>query len=199
MIAQTSLPGPVPFGVNYYLLRLQNYIARHTIQNIFMLQPPDYYLIYGDKYCRRFRLEMRSRFSPAGQAWIDKTCLLLQQMLEQKRAENPQAFARLEENASAFRSLAYSQHAAAYIQGGIANLPLHDLILIVGLVDLKDLVSLDGLSQTAQVLAYLVKTYLGRIFDRVLRAPTISLERTRSLVGAVAMIGLFAHMIRHAH
>jgi hypothetical protein len=153
----TSLPGPVPTGINYYLLRAQDYIARHASQ------PPDYYRAYGDKYCRRFRLELRDQFSALGQAWIDRTCLLLQLMLEQKRIEDPRAFARLEEDPSAFRSFAYSHHAAAYVEGGIARLPLHDLILIFVHVDPQDWLTLDGLSQAAQVLAYLVKAYAGRM------------------------------------
>jgi hypothetical protein len=118
-------------------------------------------------------------------------------MLEQKRTENPQAFARLEENASAFRSLAYSQHAAAYIQGGVANLPLHDLLLIVGLVDLKDLVKLDGLSQMAQVLVYLAKTYAGRVFKPLLRGPRAIFARGQSLIGIIVMIVIFLHSLSH--
>lgn len=162
---QASLPGPVPVGINYYVLRWRDYLSRHADQNASAAQPPDYYLAYGDKYCRRFRLELRQRFSPRGQAWIDKTCILLQQMLEQKRTEDPLAFARLEEDAGTFRSLAYSQHAAAYIRGGIAGLSLHDLILILYLVDLKDLVTPDGVYQMIQVLAYLTKAYARCAFD----------------------------------
>jgi hypothetical protein len=162
MSTQESLPAPVSIGIDYYVLRRRDYVARHATQKS---QPPDYYLAYGDKYCRRFRLELRQRFTPRGQAWIDKTCILLQQMLEQKRTEDPLAFARLEENAGAFRSLAYSQHAAAYIRGGIAGLSLHDLILTLCLVDLKDLVTPDGMYQMIQVLTYLTKAYARCAFD----------------------------------
>lgn len=160
MTAQQALPQPVSPGVNYYVLRWQDYAARHTAS-----QPPDYYLDYGDKYCRRFHLDVRRQFSPLGQAWIDKTCRLLQQMLEQKRIENPQVFAHLEENPPALRSLAYSHHARAYIQGGIASLPLRDLVLIVKFVDRKDLVKPDGLCQMARVLAYLGRICIRQVFD----------------------------------
>ena len=44
-----SLPQPVPTGIDYYALRAQDYMARHPAES-----PPDYYLHYGDKYCRRF-------------------------------------------------------------------------------------------------------------------------------------------------
>lgn len=161
MSVRESLPRPVPIGINYYVLRRQDYIARHGIAS----QPPDYYLAYGNKYCRRFRLDARRQFSPLGQAWIDRTCDLLQQMLERKRADEPRTFARLEEDPAAFRSYAYSGHAAAYIQGGIAALPLRDLGLILCLVDVKDLVTRDGLSQMTQVLGYLGKIYCRRAFD----------------------------------
>ena len=197
MIAQASLPQPVPAGINYYVLRWQDYVTRHAAQNSRTSQPPDYYLAYGDKYCRRFRLEVRRQFSPPGQAWIDKTCILLQQMLEQKRANDPLAFARLEEDPVAFRSFAYSNHAAAYIQGGIADLPLHDLILIVCLIDRKDLLTPDGLYQMVQVLVYLAKTYSRRVFDRLLCSPGIVLRRIGSLVGVIVLIGLLVHAARH--
>lgn len=158
MITQ-ALPQPVRFGINYYVLRWRDYLSRHADQSASAVQPPDYYLAYGDKYCRRFRLELRQRFTLRGQTWVDKTCTLLQQMLEQTCADDPQAFARLEEDADAFRRLAYSQHAAAYIQGGIADLPLRDLVLILYLVDLRDLITPVGLFQAAQVLVYLARVH----------------------------------------
>lgn len=159
MFGYESLPQPVEVGINYYKLRSQDYAARHTALNDPALQSSGYYLAFGDKYCCRFRLRLRHWLSRAGQAWIDNTCKLLQQMIEQKRAEDPHAFARLEENAAALRSFAYSTHAAAYIQSGVGALPLRDLLLIVSSIDLKDLVNRDGLCQVLQVLAHLVNTY----------------------------------------
>ncbi len=164
MFGYGSLPQPVGVGINYYKLRSQDYAARHTALNDPALQSSGYYLAFGDKYCCRFRLRLRYWLSREGQAWIDNTCKLLQQMIEQKRAEDPHAFARLEENAAAFRSFAYSTHAAAYVRGGIAALPLWDLILIISNIDLKDLVNREGLCQVIQVSAHLARTYTQQAF-----------------------------------
>lgn len=157
MLTQEALPAPAAIGIDYYILRWQDFLLRHADS------PPDYYLNYGDKYCRRFRLEVRHRFTPLGQAWIDNTCDLLQQMLEGKRAEDPRAFACLEEDPPAFRRFAYSQHAAAYIRGGIAALPLRDLVLIVHGIDWQDLLTPEGLVQVGLVLVYLVKIHSTRL------------------------------------
>lgn len=153
-----NLPQPVPPGIDYYALRAQDYAARHPAES-----PPDYYLHYGDKYCRRFCLSLRRRLSPAGRLWIDNTCNLLQQMIEARRAENPAAFARLEEDGDAFRRYAYSTHAAAYIQGGIAALGLLDLLLILAIIDLKDLFGIEALSQMLSVLIHLAGVHTGRM------------------------------------
>lgn len=176
MPTQESLPGPAAIGIDYYLLRRQDFLLRHATS-----QPPDYYLSYGDKYCRRFRLEIRHLFSPLGQVWIDNTCDLLQQMLEAKRAEDLQAFARLEEDPPAFRRFAYSQHAAAYVRGGIAALPLRDLILIVCWIERPDLLNPEGLYQVLQVLVYLVKIYSARLFKSPKRACHSQPDRFRPI------------------
>jgi hypothetical protein len=152
-----SLPMPVPTGLNYYTCRAQDYITRHSIPD--QGDPPTYYLHYGDKYCHRFCVQLRPWLSPAGQQWVDRTCLLLQQAIEHALAHDPIAFARLEENSEAFYAWAYATHAAAYIEGGITHLPLRDLFLILYTIDLKDLITSAGLRQVWLVLLCFLQTY----------------------------------------
>lgn len=157
------MPRPVVIGLNYYRLRHQEYMARHA--GLGAASPPHYYLAYGDKYCRHFCLQLRRWLSRMGQVWIDRTCELLQHMIEAKRAQDPQAFARLEEDEEAFRRFAYSTHATAYILGGITTLPLRDLLLVVGSIDLTDLLNLYALVQVTLVASHFISVKLINLLN----------------------------------
>jgi hypothetical protein len=148
----------VPTGPDYYVRRAQDYIIRHSPQS----SAPVYYLHYGEKYCRRFCLHLRPWLTPLGQHWIDRTCELLQQAIELARAHDPAAFAALEEDSDAFCAWTYATHAPAYIAGGIAALPLRDLLLIFFTIDPADLLNPAGLGQCGRVLLHLVSCWIGR-------------------------------------
>lgn len=154
MTIHTQLePAPVSPGLDYYAQRALDYTIRHPHAN--GAGAVTYYLDYGQRYCDRFNRQLRPRLSLAGQVWVRQTCLLLQLAIEQTRAENPAAFARLEEDADAFHTWVYATHAKAYIQGGIADLPLRDLLLIVATIDCDDLVTAAALPEIVMVLHHL--------------------------------------------
>lgn len=160
------LPAPVLPGLDYYTHRAFDYAVRHLISGQDAI--PAYYLHYGEKYCHRFCIELRPWLSPAGQTWVNRTCLLLQQAIESARAHDPAAFAVLEENSEAFCAWAYATHAAAYIQGGIADLPLRDLLLIFFTIDPEDLINPAGLQQVGLVLLHLINKTTNCLVNRVL-------------------------------
>jgi hypothetical protein len=144
-------------GLDYYRERARNYATRHTLPTDRPAQPPVYYLDYGDKYARRFIQVLRPTMSAAGQRWIDETFRRLQVLLERRRAADPHRFAELEEDTHAFQCFAYGTHAQAYIECGIAKLPLLDLVRIARTPDIRDLLTRAGLEQILQVLVHVVK------------------------------------------
>ncbi len=144
-------------GIDYYRERADDYVARHALPSDRPARPPVYYLDYGDKYARRFTQVLRPAMSAAGQQWIDTTFRRLQVLLERRRAADPRRFAELEEDTHAFQCFAYSTHAQAYIECGIAKLPLPDLVRIARTPDLGDLLTRAGLEQILQVIAHVVK------------------------------------------
>ena len=164
---RTSRPGPVKPGLDYYRNRADDYTLRHGDQTGKYTPPPDYYLDCGDIYARRFTQELRPRLSPLGQAWIDRTFLALQRQMEQQRQTQPKHFARLEEDTRAFRNFAYGLHAQAYIQCGVGDLPLRDLMLIAHTPRLRDLLTPAGIRQVLLVTAHLLQTRWHRFVARL--------------------------------
>jgi hypothetical protein len=146
-------------GADYYRQRAADYLARHARSTDQPRRPPAYYLDYGDKYAQRFTQVLRPTLSAAGQQWIDATFRRLQILLERRRAADPRRFAELEEDTQAFQCLAYSMHAQAYIECGIAKLPLPDLVRIASTPDLRDLLTRAGLEQIRHVLVHVVKVH----------------------------------------
>lgn len=143
--------------IDYYRERAKDYLARHALPTDQSAQCPVYYLDYGDKYARRFIQVLRPTMSAAGQQWIDATFRRLQILLERQRAADPRRFAELEEDTRIFQCFAYGTHAQAYIECGIAKLPLSDLVRIARTPDLRDLLTRAGLEQVLRVMAHVVK------------------------------------------
>jgi hypothetical protein len=129
-------------NVNYYQTRNSDYLSRHTTP-----PPPDYYLNYGDRYARRFTTKLRPTLSEAGQRWVDRTFVLLQEAIENRRDANPDAFDLLEQDEDAFRKFAYGTHSQAYLDGGLRYLPPGDLAKIAAEPDFADILTIDGISQ----------------------------------------------------
>ncbi len=159
-------------SLDYYRRRADDYVARHNLPTDRPAQPPVYYLDYGDKYARRFTQILRPTMSAVGQQWIDATFRRLQVLLERRRAADPQRFAELEEDSCAFQGFAYSTHAQAYIDCGIAKLPLPDLVRIARTPDLGDLLTRAGLEQILRVMAHIVKVrWQNAVLSRVVQHP----------------------------
>ena len=155
---RTAMPAPVRPGRDYYRARADDYRARHP-SPAGAYPPPDYYLQYGDCYARRFTQELRARLSAAGQAWLDATCRRLQALMEAQRTADPGRFAALEEDPPAFKRFAFGMHAQAYIECGIADLPLRDLVRIACAPDLRDVLAPAAARQAWRVVCHIAGRY----------------------------------------
>ncbi len=129
-------------SVSYYRSRHDDFVKRHPD-----LTPPPYYLAYGEKYAHAFTDGTLKRLSPEGRAWLQRTFEGLQGAIEERRRADPAAFDKLEQDPTAFKGFAYDTHPAAYLAGGLAELPASDLVEIATTPDLSDLVDGNGLIQ----------------------------------------------------
>jgi len=147
---EARMPTPVaPKGeLRYYNDRHNDFLNRYRFCGI---NPPVYYMGYGDKYVRRFTLETHHRLSAKGQAWLDRARVLLQVSIEEERAADPAAFDRLERNDAAFTRFAYDTHPDAYWQAGLGDLDIFDLANIGLTPDARDLFGWDGIVQVADI------------------------------------------------
>lgn len=138
-------PTPYPQGnlgnLDYYRFRLNDFTRRNPGS-----QPPDYYLNFGEKYLRRFRLEVRPNLTEQGQAFVDRVGVALQRRMETELQSDPVQFAELERNSVEFRRFAYETHVAAYCESGWGDLPLSDNQTIASSVDVSDFVRGTGTS-----------------------------------------------------
>lgn len=154
--------------LDYYRCRADDFTLRQP-----GLEPPDYYLDYGDRYVRRFTEETRPLLSPAGQRWLDLVRAKLQEALEELRASDPLGFTLLEQDPERFADFAFDTHPEAYLEAGLAGLPLRDLILIGTTPDAQDILSNRARAQIARVIRGLVgacraQGVVGCAVDRVL-------------------------------
>lgn len=133
----------VPGTADYYQQRYDDFVARNP-----GVDPPDYYLDYGQKYADRFSSLDGQDLSPEGLEWRDKTLVALQQAIEDKRIEDPEGFAELERDPAAFRRFAFESHPAAYVDSGLYGLPAQDLLVIAGTPDINDVLSQEGIDQS---------------------------------------------------
>lgn len=154
LFAQIGGPEPEPaaveFGLDYYEQRADDFRERNP-----GLEPPDYYLEYGDKYAERFASLDETDLSPEGLEWRDKTLNALQQAMEDKRIEDPEGFAELERDPDAFREFAYATHPDAYVDSGLFDLSLQDITVIGATPDIADVFTQDGIGQTLVTLGKL--------------------------------------------
>lgn len=140
-------PQPVSPGLDYYQERAEDFRRRNP-----GMEPPDYYMDYGDKYAHRFASLDQTDLSADGLAWRDRTLNALQQAIEDKRAEDPEAFAELERDPEAFKAFAYATHPDAYVDSGLFDLSAQDIAVIAATPDLGDVLTRDGIDQTLETL-----------------------------------------------
>lgn len=139
-------PAEVETGtLDYYEKRAQDYERRHPGE-----EAPGYYREFGDKYAQRFT-DLKEDLSPEGQEWVDRTLLGLQEKLETLRREDPEEFARLEEDPEALREYAFETHSDAYLEAGLADLPPGDLIKVAFTPDIQDSLNPEGLKEIREV------------------------------------------------
>lgn len=142
-----AVPAPVVTGTDsYYRDRRADFVRRHPTG-----EPPSYYARYGDKCLQQF-LRVEPDFTPDGQAWLQRTLVALQELMEAARADDPAAFGALEQDGDEFTRFAFSTHARAYLDAGLLRLPVDDLWRIVRTPDLVDLLTRDGVKEIAAVL-----------------------------------------------
>jgi len=145
-------------ALDYYRQRYDDFVQRNPGKT-----PPSYYLEYGQKYLEKFSALGQKDLSPSGLAWRDRTLKTLQDAIEKKRMEDPEGFAKLEQNDAAFKAFAYGTHPDAYLKGGLLKLPAHDLLKIASTPELKDLFTPDGLKQIWSVLRQVSPRDVGDI------------------------------------
>jgi hypothetical protein len=149
---------------DYYRQRYDDFVRRNP-----GVTPPDYYLGYGQKYLERFSNLGPKDLSAEGLAWRDRTLKALQDAIEQKRAEDPVAFAQLERDPEAFKRFAYDSHADAYVNSGLLKLPVQDLVKIGTTPDLRDLLGKDGIRQVVDVIGRIRPDDLKRMGEATLK------------------------------
>lgn len=142
-------PTPIsPDGnLDYYRKRHLDFQARHPD-----LTPPTYYLNYGDVYVRRFTEVLSPELSKQGQEWMVRARQNLQVAIETELARNPE----IEKDDAAFTAFAYETHSRAYLDAGLTDLPIDDLIRVAVTPNLSDTLNSQGLAviaSTAEVVA----------------------------------------------
>jgi uncharacterized protein YqjF (DUF2071 family) len=90
---------------------------------------------------------------------VRRTARELQLAIEKRRIQGPQAFDALERDSAAFLKFAYATHPVAYVDAGLAALPLHDVLLVLATPDVHDLLTEDGLLQVVRTAIDLAKQH----------------------------------------
>ncbi|WP_119313249.1 hypothetical protein [Aquitalea magnusonii] len=121
-------------------------------------KPPDYYISYGYYYCSNYGKKLMPKLTPAGQDWLRSGRRLLQVNMEYGLRDNMNgpliyipckrypnrsvafSFAqrKLELNNAAFRKFAFDTHVPAYLDAGLADLPVSDLARIGGQPNIEE-------------------------------------------------------------
>ena len=121
-------------------------------------RPPDYYVSYGYYYCSIYGAKLQPRLSKGGKAWLEKARKLLQQNMDDGLKDNmsndeivvqckryPSRTAHmsaprkaLEIHPARFKTFAFRTHVPAYLDAGLADLPISDLAKIGGQPNLEE-------------------------------------------------------------
>lgn len=169
-VCSTLSASPVPTEflgtTGYYRWRHGDFMRRHPD----LREPdpghiPDYYLAYGEKYVLRFSQELFPRLSDKGKEWLVKTRLNLQVAIENRRKAGDREFTQLEEDPPSFRKFAFNTHVPAYMDAGLADLPLSDLLKIVATPEMKDILRKDGRTQIFTITRRLGVAYWKRLLS----------------------------------
>jgi hypothetical protein len=121
-------------------------------------KPPAYYVSYGYYYCSTYGAKLYPRLSSKGQAWLKSARWYLQSNMEDGLSQNmlgprieitsakpgngsftmtvPQYELELGDNT--FKSFAFKTHPLAYLDGGLADLPISDLMKIAAQPNIQE-------------------------------------------------------------
>ncbi|MDO1517289.1 MULTISPECIES: hypothetical protein [unclassified Neisseria] len=131
--------------------RWHNFKARHVACGH---EPPAYYISYGYYYCSNFQRYLYPRLkSSQGQRWMRDARKLLQEYMDDGLRANMQStllvfesrsypkkkippmkvdIQQLELQNDTFKQFAFRTHVPAYLDGGIADVPIADLMRVFG-------------------------------------------------------------------
>ncbi len=148
-IVVDPLPAPLQDLVGkpdavYYLARINDFKRRHPEKPV----PAYYQFVY--KNARRFTDETYFRLSPQGKKWIREVFVELQQKLEDARMNNPQTFAKWEQDGT-LMELGYYSHVPAYMRTGFTRLPFGDLLQILTTPDVSDFCNRPAIISTLEL------------------------------------------------
>lgn len=131
MIPNPKLAPEGIFGsVDYYKFRHEDFVRRFPDK-----EPPAYYMMYGDKYVRKFTEELYEKLTEEGKAWMEETKLLLQRAIEEKLMQAPE----IELDGEALKDFAFKSHTDVYEETHAMDLCLSDKTAIVSCMDIRDL------------------------------------------------------------
>lgn len=115
-------------------------------------KPPEYYVSYGYYYCSTYGERLRPRLELQGKAWLDQARRLLQVNIElglkanmdgdeihvvcrrypNRNLEMTVPQMELEVDNATFKTFAFNTHVPAYLDAGLADLSIRDLLKIGG-------------------------------------------------------------------
>ncbi len=133
-------------------------------------KPPDYYVSYGYYYCSTYGEKLNPRLSPQGQDWLRKARKSLQENLEDGLADNMRGDEiefqsksypnrtssmkvprlELEVAPKTFKTFAFNTHVPAYLDAGLAELPISDLVKIGGQPNIEEWLDKDTWKQALE-------------------------------------------------
>lgn len=154
-------------------------------------RPPAYYVSYGYYYCSTYGAHLYPRLSDSGKAWLIAARRHLQINMEKglgmnmngqqirascRRFPNKGMYMtaplrQLEVNDALFKTFAFNTHVPAYLDGGLADLPERDLLLIGGQPNIEEWADKETWSQAIDsglvVGEQKIKTYAKGASDTV--------------------------------
>ena len=121
-------------------------------------QPPNYYVSYGYYYCSIYGSKLNPRLSEIGQKWLRDARKNLQENMEDGLEDNmagdeitiicrrypnrtvnlPVQQYELEVTPNTFKTFAFQTHVPAYLDAGLADLPMSDLAKIGGQPNIEE-------------------------------------------------------------
>lgn len=150
--------------------RYADFMKRHTKECGHL--PPTYYRAYGYYYCSRFGAYLLpSMTSDLARNWLRDARLYLQKYMDiglgqnnkgteiflqsklNEKANQKMSFKKqsVELDDKTFKTYAFSSHVPAYIDGGIQDVPLEDLLRIICEPNIQEWMDIETIQQAIQV------------------------------------------------